>query len=82
MVFSKHTKGRVQKNLKCKLFSKGGGSTPKFILKKILYTVKRGFKMDFFNTRMHLYTRHNLSYHDLLLEQDQGDLCRSPEVCL
>ena len=38
---------------KCKLFPKGGdGSTPKFTIKKSLYTVKRGFKRDFFNTRM------------------------------
>ena len=30
----------------------GGGATPKFTFQKSLYTVKRGFKMDFFNTRM------------------------------
>ena len=33
-------------------FQKGGGATPKFTFKKSLYTVKRGFKMDLFNTRM------------------------------
>ena len=41
----------AKKNLKCKLFPKGGGgSTPKFTFLKSLYTVKIGFKMDFLNT--------------------------------
>ena len=40
------------KNSKCKFFPKRGGSTPKFTFLKSLYTVKRGSKMDFFNTRM------------------------------
>ena len=43
---------RVQKK-KCKLFPKGGeGFNPKLTFLKSLYTVKSGFKMDFFNTRM------------------------------
>ena len=38
---------------KCKLFPKeGGGLTPKFTFLRSLYTVKRGFKIDFLNTRM------------------------------
>ena len=41
-----------KKNPKCKLFPKGGGSTPKCTFKKSLYTVNRGFKINFFNTRM------------------------------
>ena len=33
-------------------YSQVQGSSPKFTLKKSLYTVKRSFKMDFFNIRM------------------------------
>ena len=41
------------KKSNCKLFPKGGGgSTQKFTFQKSVYTVKRGFKLDFFNTRM------------------------------
>ena len=43
----------AKKNPKCKLFPKGGeGVNPKVYILKSLYTVKRGFKMDFFHTRM------------------------------
>ena len=39
-------------NTKCKIFPKEGGRPQKLHLKKCLYTVKRGFKINFFNTRM------------------------------
>ena len=49
---NKNIREGCKKNLNVNFFQKGGGSTPKFTLKKSLFTVKRGFKMDFFNTRM------------------------------
>ena len=45
--------GKGQKlNKNVNFFQKRGGSTQKFTISKSLFTVKRGFKMDFFNTRM------------------------------
>ena len=51
---SKSTKGRVQKKIQnVNFFQKGwGASIQKFTFLKSLYTVKRGSKMDFFNTRI------------------------------
>ena len=46
-------KGRVpKKNQNVNFFLRGGGSTPKFTFLQSEKTVKRGFKMGFFNTRM------------------------------
>ena len=43
----------AKKNQNVNFFQKGGGGQPQSLhLKKSLYTVKRGFNMDFFNTRM------------------------------
>ena len=42
----------VQKNQDVNFFQREGGVNPKVYILKSLYTVKRGFQMDFFNTRI------------------------------